>query len=272
MKNDTFGDRMKAYERENVTRVEFAEDDPVDAQRFLYLRLDGRSFSNFTRKLKHSGNLIRPRDGNFENVFVEAVKDTVKEFSLVLGFHQSDEISLWFKPVVNPASGSLSQLPFDGNLAKINSVVASYFTNRFTFHFHEHFGFIPEVSFDCRSVVFKEQAEAVNMLVWRWQDATRNVIQDYAFHMFGHKKLDKVSTSEKLAKIMTIHKDFYEDVLKKYGNFIKRETFDMFVSGRVNEEDTTVIRSRVVKQRGIEFQNLTFDQRVELVYGSIHRN
>lgn len=263
MKYDAFGDRMKAHESRCGKFVEFGEG---DEDIFLYLRLDGRSFSKFTNLLARARDIVKPRDETFEHVFIKATQDTVEEFSLALGFHQSDEISLFFKPV---HQGGTTELLFGGNVQKIVSVVASYYTNRFIYHFNEVYGWVPDVSFDCRHVAFADGGEAVNMLVWRWQDATRNVIQDYAFHMFGHKALDKISTREKLAKILSVKPDFEETVLKHYGNFIKRELYDKFVSGNVNEEDTFVTRSRITQIHNVEFKSLTFDQRVELVYGVI---
>lgn len=261
MKNDDFGDRMKCYERELRSFVEFKDDDETDTL-YLYARLDGRSFSKFTKKMASSNMLVKPRDYAFENVFVEAVKDTVKEFNLTLGFHQSDEISLFFQPLVK---GGVSQLPFNGNLTKLNSVLASYFTARWIYHFNEAYKYVPEVSFDCRFVVFKEKFEAVNMLVWRWQDATRNVIQDYAHHLFGHSKLMNMSTRDKLELVKNSVPDFEENILKTFGNFVKRENYEIDTTGEY--ENDSAIRSRYVNL-DVDFRNMPFEERMELVYSS----
>lgn len=262
MKNDEFGDRMKSYEKELRSFVEFSEDVSSDTL-YLYARLDGRSFSKFTKKMSAAKLLVKPRDHAFENVFVEAVKDTVKEFNLTLGFHQSDEISLFFQPLVKDG---ISQLPFNGNLTKLNSVLASYFTSRWIYHFNEAYKYVPEVSFDCRFVIFKEKAEAVNMLVWRWQDATRNVIQDYAHHMFGHAKLMNMPTREKLEMVINNVPDFEESILRTFGNFVKRENYEIDVTSEHTND--SAIRSRYVNL-DIDFRGMSFEERMELVYSSL---
>lgn len=267
MKNDDFGDRMKAYERDYVRMITV----PEGETHYPYLRLDGRSFSRFTRKLVSRGMLDKPRDELFESVLVDATKDTVEEFSFLLGFHQSDEISFHMKPIT---SDTVQNMLFGGRLEKILSVVPAYFTNRFTVHFIEAYGVedLPECSFDCRYAQFPNYAEATNMLVWRYQDATRNVIQDYAHYIFGHRKLDKVSTTEKLDMLMQIYPEFQDDILNEYGNFIQRETYEVPVLWKpeygdaVPFENKNVIRSRVVKKI-IQFSKLSFDERVKLIYG-----
>jgi tRNA(His) 5'-end guanylyltransferase len=261
MKNDDFGDRMKSYELETQRQITV----PEGETHYPYLRLDGRSFSKFTRKMVSADILEKPRDATFESVFLEATRDTVKEFSFLLGFHQSDEISFHLKPIT---SDTVQNMLFGGRLDKILSVVPAFFTNRFTVHFQAVYGFAPQCSFDCRYVQFPNYAEATNMLVWRFQDATRNVIQDYAHHVFGHKALDKLSTQEKLERLLAVYMEFDEDVLKGYGNFVQRELFEMLYKPEYgdNNFEGTVTRSRISKI-DVDFRNLNFDERVKLIYG-----
>jgi len=251
MKHDEFGDRMKGYENEFRAFV----GDKVGLPLYPYMRLDGRSFSNFTKKLASRGLIYKPRDVNFEDVFVRTCKDLVSEFSLKLAFHQSDEISIFFAPVVDPAS----QMLFDGNIQKLASVVPSYFTARFCYHFHQRYGEVPEVSFDGRVCAFRDDVEATNMLVWRFQDAKRNLIQDIAHRKFGDKFLFKKSTAEKFEMIGSPE--------LKPGNFIKRVKYTIPVDthGMVNVA-TEVVRSRS-SAVSVDFQNMTFEERRELVYG-----
>jgi tRNA(His) 5'-end guanylyltransferase len=269
MKNDDFGDRMKRYERETAFTAHHklikAEGDLLDYQEmewrdddmFMYMRLDGRSFSNFTKKLASRGLIMKPRDTAFESVFVRAVQDLVKEFSFKLAFHQSDEISLFFKPLL--LDDEYSQLLFDGRLDKHISVIPSYFTSRFCYHFNEVYGEVPECSFDGRVAVFPSAAEATNMLVWRYQDASRNLIQDIAHFKFGDKALFKVSTQEKWEMIGS------PDL--RPGNFIKRVKYQLPLDtkGMVNVPQS-VTRTRI-DLLNIDFKTMTFDERVNLIYG-----
>lgn len=270
MKNDDFGDRMKRYEHECRFKIEdkrvYTQLDHFDLYEieergypfYPYVRIDGRSFSRFTKKLASRGLIKKPRDTKFENVFVLSVKDTVEEFNLKLGFHQSDEISLFFAPVLDDES----QMVFDGNLSKLLSVVPSYFTSRFCYHFNEVYAEVPECSFDGRMCIFQSDAEATNMLVWRYQDASRNLIQDIAHHQFSDKQLFKVSTQQKFEMIGS------PDL--KPGNFIKRVKYKFdtpFVDKFKMQE--TVIRSRT-DLLDIDFSKMNFEERVNLIYGELN--
>ena len=81
MNGDMFGDRMKDYERRETSR-KFLPLAPV------YARIDGRCFSSFTRGME------RPYDVRLTRCMVETTKHLVKETGALIGFCQSDEISL----------------------------------------------------------------------------------------------------------------------------------------------------------------------------------
>ena len=234
MSKDSFGDRMKGYERDVPKKL--------SRNGFAYMRIDGRSFSKFTKKLAAQGLLAKPRDLTFEQVFVHSTIDIIEQFNFAIGFHQSDEISLLFRPLDNEKS----QYPFDGKVQKLCSVIASAFTTAFIKNFHQTYGFIPDVSFDARVVDLPTKAEAVNMLVWRYKDAKRNVIQDYAYNQFSDKQLHKKSTTEK-----------WEMIGKpelRPGNFIKR----------FSVEENGIIRHHVI-QHYVNFDKLTWEQRVKMM-------
>ena len=267
MKHDEFGNRMKGYEKElafninhKLVKIDLGLFDGVEMIErgedtlYPYMRLDGRSFSNFTKKLARRGMIQKPRDVSFEDVFVRTCKDIVAEFNLKLAFHQSDEISIFFSPVID----SESQMLFNGNIQKLTSVVPSYFTSRFCYHFHEQYNEVPELSFDGRVCVFTDDVEATNMLVWRFQDARRNLIQDIAHHQFGDKVLFKKSTNEKFEMIGSPE--------LKPGNFIKRTKYELYGFGDIPENDHTVIRSQS-SVMPIDFQSMTFDEKRSLIYG-----
>jgi tRNA(His) guanylyltransferase len=79
--NTGFGDRMKAYERQETSR------------RLLPLlpavvRIDGKNFSRFTKGLQ------RPFDPRLSELMVATTKYLVSESNALCGYTQSDEISL----------------------------------------------------------------------------------------------------------------------------------------------------------------------------------
>jgi len=96
MSRDDFGDRIKLFEG--------VETD----QRFIPLlpiviRLDGRSFSSYTSKM------TRPFDERMVRAMVETTKALVKETNAVVGYTQSDEITL-----ILYSDNFDSQIWFDG--------------------------------------------------------------------------------------------------------------------------------------------------------------
>ena len=234
---DDFGDRMKHYENRKI-RDSYSGHEP------LYMRLDGRSFSKLTRKLK----LEKPRDQRFAACFEDAILETMKEFNFVFGFHQSDEISFCF-PVLAPEENS--QLPFNGLTRKILSVVPSFFTSSFLRSFNKEFPeFDTNICFDARLVEFPAKFECVNMIVWRYQDARRNYITDLAATRFSHKQLMGMSTLERLEKVSDI--------------FDINDVADFYVKKEVDYGDYS--RKRIFKKK-VDFNSLEFEEKMEMVYG-----
>lgn len=180
MKNDAFGDRMKAYEKNA-------------AQRFLPLipicaRLDGKGFSKFTKGLK------RPYDPNMTTLMQHVTHYLVEETGALIGYTQSDEISLvWY------TDSTKKQVFFDGKIQKMVSVLASMATAKFN-------SLVPELLpskegtlalFDCRVWQVPTKIEAVNMFLWREQDATKNSISMAASEYYSHKQLHKCNGAQK---------------------------------------------------------------------------
>lgn len=170
------------------TRMKSYEDD----SRFLPLvpvvaRIDGKRFSNFTRKLH------KPYDSRFGHLMRATTRYLVKETSACIGYTQSDEINLiFYSPVYK------SQIFMGGRKKKIISVLASMTTAYFNFHLKEY---IPEKSkefvfFDTRADAYPTKEEAVNAIVWREMDATRNSIEAAARSVMSHKQMHKKNCSE----------------------------------------------------------------------------
>jgi tRNA(His) guanylyltransferase len=170
---DALGDRMKAYEA-------------AEAQRRLMprlpamLRLDGRGFSKFTK------DFARPFDTEFAQAMRTLTVALVEETNACVGYTQSDEISL-----VLHSDDPASQIYFDGRIQKIASCLAGFAATRFVpildrcmTRAHGQFP-----TFDCRVWNVPTLDEAVNCLIWREQDATKNSISMAARHYYSHAEL-----------------------------------------------------------------------------------
>ena len=204
MENDSLSNRMKTYEMAEAGRC-LMPGLPV------MLRLDGKSFSNFTRGLK------RPFDKRLTDIMIATTKFLVEETNAVIGYCQSDEISL-----VLYTEDHNTQLFFDGRIQKLTSVVASMATAFFN---RELPVCLPEKAdkiayFDCRVWNVPSLVEAANTLIWRELDATKNAISMAAQHYYSHKELHEKNGSEKQEMLFAKGVNFND-----YPSFFKRGSY-----------------------------------------------
>ena len=90
----------------------------------VIVRLDGRAFHKLASDLK----LVKPYDRNFYQVMAVVCEDLFREFSPSFVYTFSDEISLL-----------LNNIPFDGRIEKINSVMAGFASSSFVIHYDVDF-------------------------------------------------------------------------------------------------------------------------------------
>jgi len=205
---DTLGDRIKFYESQ-TTSTKLIPRLPV------ICRLDGRSFSSFTKGLK------RPYDERLTKLMIETTKYLIGETNANCGYHQSDEISLvWYNEEYD------SQMIFNGKIFKITSTLASMATGFFNKNLSSY---IPEKShliptFDCRVFNVPTLEEAANAFLWRELDATKNSITMAASHYYSHKFLMGKNSSEKQELLFQkgINWNDYPDHFKR-GTYIQRK-------------------------------------------------
>lgn len=201
---DSLGDRMKGYEAQTCS-ISMIPGLPVVA------RLDGRSFSTFTKGLK------RPYDERLSRLMVETTKMLVERTNANCGYTQSDEITLtWFN------EDPQSETYFGGRFFKIVgdlSATASVFFNR---HLAE---FLPEKAdkaptFDCRVYNVPNLDEVANSFLWRELDASKNSISMAAQHYFSHNELHKKTGKEKQEMLFSKGVNWND-----YPAFFKRGTY-----------------------------------------------
>ena len=150
--SDDLGDRMKLYEGIECERIALPRVP-------IYARLDGKCFSNFTRGMK------RPYDERMSRLMIETTKYLVEETGAVIGYTQSDEISLaWF------AKEMRSQPLFGGKMHKFTSILAGMATAKFVVAGLDVFQEEVRSSlpcFDCRVFALPSLDEAANAFLWR---------------------------------------------------------------------------------------------------------
>lgn len=260
---DSLGDRMKSYEMAEAGR-KLIPGLPI------MVRLDGKSFRTFCRGLK------RPYDERLSKLMADTTKFLVEESNAVVGFCQSDEISL-----VIYTDKPETQAYFDGRIQKLTSVLASMATMYFNKHLARY---IPEKAdkvalFDCRVWNVPSLEEAANCILWRELDATKNSISMAAQAYYSHKELHGKNGSEKQEMLFKkgINWDKYPEFFKRGSYFRRINKLIKFTTEEIdklpmkhaarNNPDLMVERSLVV---GVVFPPLNrVSNKVEvLMYGS----
>ena len=206
--SDELGDRMKEYEAQEAQR-RLIPRLPVLA------RLDGRSFSNFTR------GLHRPYDGRLHQLMVATTRHLVEETGALIGYTQSDEISL----VLMQGEAHNSQIWFAGKVQKMVSQMAAQASAFFNVHLP---GVLPEKvgqlpTFDCRVWNAPNEDEAVNTLLWRELDATKNSVSMAARHYYSHKDMEDKGRADQMEMLHAkgVNWNDYPDWFKR-GSYLRR--------------------------------------------------
>ncbi len=247
--NDELGKRMKEF-YEQVPKTRLVRRMPVA------IRIDGKAFHSFTRGFQ------RP----FDEILVKAMQQTMQYLceniqGCVLGYHQSDEITL----ILIDYKKLTSSAWFDYEVQKMCSISASMATMAFNKFFAEevqHFRkaqFYNEnyenqyavylkaldkgAMFDSRCFNIPKE-EVCNLIYWRQLDATRNSIQMVGQANFSHKELQNKSCNQIQDMLMLERGINWNDlpVYQKRGSCcIKSEVSTTFA--KVDEEGNVITGS-----------------------------
>lgn len=225
---DSLGDRMKTN-YEDCYRVH------LPRRSYTIIRIDGKSFSNYTK------NLERP----FDLELIEDMNDTAAYLCKnIMGakfaYVQSDEISI----LLTDFDDVGTQAWFENNVQKMVSVAASMATAKFNQLRLLRGCSIPLVDtngneykalhqsgienfklaeFDARVFQIPQKVEVENYFIWRQNDCTRNSISSVAQSLYSHKELYGVSSDVKQELIFQkgINWNDYPSRMKR-GGFIAK--------------------------------------------------
>lgn len=200
--------RMKDYEMEE-TETYFSPDKP------LICRVDGRGFSKLCK------NFIKPYDKDFATAMKNTAKFLLTHTLADLCYHQSDEISLYFKPGNRIFKGKKSKM------ISITAGLSSSFLIKELLSIEDKKETVSKLipHFDSRLYTLPSVAEVGNYFVWRQQDAKRNSVSMLAQSLFSHKVLQNKNKQDMLKMIDIDTEIDYEDMPDnfKYGTFFNKE-------------------------------------------------
>ena len=220
MKQDSLGDWCKWLEKN------FSPDIAIPTLPVI-LRLDGNNFHNWTK------GLARPFDENLTNLMIDTTAFLVKETNAIVGYCQSDEITL-----ILYSDDRKSSIYNDGKkqkiLSKLTGKCVQYFNERRIHYLPKH---NKTANFDCRMYQTPTLHDACIQLLWRENDATKNSVSMLAQSLFPHNELQHLNGSEMQDKMMLEKSVNWNDLATKYkrGTYIKRvKTSKPFTTEELN--------------------------------------
>lgn len=215
---ETLGNYFKEKES-NVSLI-------LDSKLWTILRVDGHSFSKFTRRFKSKC------DERMIKAMCEATSDWMKQWNGTTGYTQSDEAMICIPPS--------SQLPFNGRVSKIISLSASFFSVRFNFHLPQEF--VGTAHFDCRALQVEEK-DLYKVFYWRQLDCFRNGASVLARESENKKSdIEACNTKKKIEIIKADEKLVNSDPHLLHGTFLKR----MLYTIKPKQEGDEVTRQKII--------------------------
>lgn len=158
--------------------------------KYCIIRVDGRAFHTFTKPYKCKEQAF---SADITNAMKAAVEALLNEFSPVVVYSQSDEITV----VIDPA-----KIPFSGKCHKLNSIAASVATAAFNLYLGRN-----NLARTSKPAIFDARAygatreDVLKVLIWRQRDAIKNSISAVARTAYSHKMLEGKKSEDKIAML-----------------------------------------------------------------------
>ncbi|MEP4508196.1 MAG: tRNA(His) guanylyltransferase Thg1 family protein [Paracoccaceae bacterium] len=248
---------MKSYEK-TTTSLRLNPELPICA------RIDGRSFSSFTRGCQ------KPFDDEISNAMRATCAFLVDKTHARIGYVQSDEISLVWQA---NEGGSVF---FDGKVMKMASVLASMAGVKF----FSAYGGEKLPAFDCRVWQLPSQTEAANAILWRAIDARKNAVSSACRAHNSAKSMHKKGRDEQLEMLLQKGIDFEAtySAQDRHGVFYQRVTGEKFLDDDTwnkipdgkKPDNRMVMRSWVAEMPAPYFGDV--EDRVSFIFGDLSEN
>jgi len=219
------------------------EYESIEAKRTLVpglpvcIRLDGRAFHNVTK------NCLRPFDDELREVMCRVTTALMEECNAVIGYTQSDEITLVLKPMAH-----IGDYYFGGRIQKICSMLSAVASVKFNYLVHDvEFTKLERriggrtAYFDCRAWNVPHMDFAALVLSWRQADAIKNSISMVAQSLYPHKELLGKNSDDKM------------DMIKKKGYAMKWNAKSwsgewFFDKEAMNMQGVFIVRKLITRQ------------------------
>ena len=186
---------------------------------YVLMRLDGKSFSSFTKKY-----FKKPFDDEFTWLMQSTMEYLVDNISgAVAGYTQSDEITI----LLSDKKTKGMEGWFNYRVDKMCSLAASMASAYFNINFNEYYNKInnqcsyPYPIFDCRVWQVPNEEEVKNVFLWRQRDCIRNSVLQLAQSFYTHKEMLNKKIDELKMMLLKEKECNWEELNEsiKYGMF-----------------------------------------------------
>ena len=222
----------------------------------VIVRLDGRAFHKLAKDL----DLIKPYDENFYQVMAKVCEDLFKEFSPSFVYTFSDEISLL-----------LNNIPFDGRIEKINSVMAGFASSSFVIHYDVDFKKPP--AFDSRIIPINDD-DILDYFRWRQDESWTNCVNSHGIS-YLKTKYSNNEANDKIngMKLNEIHELLFQnginlndiETYKKRGIGIYRKNKKVVGFNKKENKNQTSYRSYVFTDWELPIFNENFFKKIGVI-------
>ena len=195
---------------------------------YVLVMIDGKNFASLIKN-----KFEKPFDNWFIETMNKTAEHTAKNIQNCVGAYvQSDEISFLIK------DNTLTCMPFDGRLCKLQSIIPAIATSFFTKEIIKYFidknenknvneiiDKMKDYVFDCKSWVVPDENSAISWFLYRQIDCIRNSKQQFCQTYVPHKKLVGLDTDKQVQ--LCIDETGYDwntiTDNKKYGRFLYKD-------------------------------------------------
>ena len=222
----------------------------------VIVRLDGRAFHKLASDLK----LVKPYDRNFYQVMAVVCEDLFREFSPSFVYTFSDEISLL-----------LNNIPFDGRIEKINSVMAGFASSSFVIHYDVDFKKPP--AFDSRIIPINDD-DILDYFRWRQDESWMNCVNSHGIS-YLKTKYSNNEANDKIngMKLNEIHELLFQnginlndiETYKKRGIGIYRKNKKVVGFNKKENKNQTSYRSYVFTDWELPIFNENFFKKIGVI-------
>ena len=222
----------------------------------VIVRLDGRAFHKLAKDL----DLTKPYDENFYRVMAKVCEDLFKEFSPSFVYTFSDEISLLF-----------DNLPFDGRIEKINSVMAGFTSSSFVINYDADFKKPP--AFDSRIIPINDE-DILDYFKWRQDESWTNCVNSHGISYLKNKYSNN-EANDKIngMKLNEIHELLFQnginlndiETYKKRGIGIYRKNKKVVGFNKKENKNQTSYRSYVFTEWELPIFNEDFFRSIGVI-------